>query len=201
MKKLAPIFSYLFHPLIMPSLGLLIIFNSGTYLALLDPAAKRALVFVMALGTLIFPLMMLPVIQYRSLVLRNEQPGSRGERMVPQVIVLVLYIITFVYFKRLPVSKVIHAYALSVTLTMLLLVIVNLKVKVSMHLAALGGICALIIALIFLYQTPLQGFLLLSLLAAGLTGTARMVLGDRWGELLSGFLLGFMVILITILLT
>ena len=200
MKKLAPIFSYLFHPLIMPSLGLLIIFNSGTYLALLDPAAKRALVFVMALGTLIFPLMMLPVIQYRSLVLRNEQPGSRGEGMIPQVIVLVLYIITFVYFKRLPVSKVIHAYALSVTLTMLLLVILNLKVKVSMHLAALGGICALIITLIFLYQTPLQGFLLLSFLAAGLTGTARMAMGDGWGELLSGFLLGFMVILITILL-
>jgi hypothetical protein len=33
MKKLAPIVSYLFHPLIMPSLGLLIILISGTYLA------------------------------------------------------------------------------------------------------------------------------------------------------------------------
>lgn len=200
MKKLAPIVSYLFHPLIMPSLGLLIILNSGSYLALLDPAAKRALVFVMALGTLVFPLMMLPVLQYRSLVLRNGQTGSRGEQLVPQAIILVLYIITYVYFKRLPVSKVIHAYALSVTIIMLLLVIVNLKLKVSMNLAALGGISGLIITLIFLYQTPLQGFLLLSFLAAGLLGTARLAMGDHWSELLSGFLLGFMVILITLLL-
>jgi hypothetical protein len=200
MKKLAPIVSYFFHPLIMPSLGLLIILNSGTYLALLDPAAKRALVFVMALGTLVFPLMMLPIIQYRSLVLRNEHSDSRGESLVPQAIILVLYIITYVYFKRLPVSKVIHAYALSVTISMLLLVIINLKVKVSMHLAALGGIIGLIIALIFLYQTPLQGFLFLSILAAGLLGTARLAMGDHWREILSGFLLGFMVILITLLL-
>ena len=199
MKKLAPFVSYVFHPLIMPSLGLLIILNSGTYLALLDPAAKRALVFVMALGTLVFPLMMLPIIQYRSL-LRSEQSGSRGEQLVPQAIILVLYMITYVYFKRLPVSKVIHAYALSVTITLLLLVMINLKVKVSMHLAALGGISGLIIALIFLYQTPLQGFLLLGFLAAGLMGTARLAMGDHWRDLLSGFLLGFMVVLVTLLL-
>ena len=53
MKKLALFISYLFHPLIMPSLGLLIILNSGTYHALMDPAVKRAIMFVMALGTLV----------------------------------------------------------------------------------------------------------------------------------------------------
>ena len=200
MKKLASVISYLFHPLIMPSLGLLIILNSGTYLALLDPAAKRAILFVMALGTLIFPLMMLPVIQYRNLVLRNGQEGNWGEQLLPRIIILVLYIITFIYFKQLPLSKVIHAYVLSVAGTLLILVLLNLKLKISMHLAALGGISGLIIALIALYQTPLQGFLMLSFLAAGLTGTARLAIGDRWGELLSGFLLGFMVVLITVLL-
>jgi chromate transport protein ChrA len=153
----------------------------------------------MALGTLVFPLMMLPVLQYRSL-LRNEQSGSRGEQLIPQAVILVLYIITYVYFKRLPVSKVIHAYALAVTISMLLLVIINLKLKVSMHMAALGGISGLIISLIFLYQTPLQGFLLLTFLAAGLLGTARLAMGDHWRELLSGFILGFVVILITLLL-
>lgn len=200
MKKLAPFISYLFHPLLMPSLGLLIILNSGSYLALLDPAAKRAILFVMALGTLIFPLMLLPILQYRSLVLQNGQASTRGEQLVPKVIILVLYVITFVYFKQLPVSKVIHAYALAVSGTLLLLMLINLKFRISMHTAALGGISGLIIALIFLYQTPLQGFLILSFLAAGLTGSARLALGDGWGELLSGFLLGFAVILLTVLL-
>ena len=199
MKKAAPLISNLFHPLIMPSLGLLIILNSGTYLALLDPAAKRAIMFVMALGTLIFPLMMLPVLQYRTLILKNGQEATKEERLVPQVIVLVLYIITFVYFKRLPLSQVIHAYVLSVAGTFFLVILVNLKFRISIHAAALGGLTGLIIALIFLYETPLHGFLMLSFLAGGLTGSSRLALGDHWGEVLSGFLLGFVVVILTIL--
>jgi len=199
MKKAAPLISNLFHPLIMPSLGLLIILNSGTYLALLDPAAKRAIMFVMALGTLIFPLMMLPVLQYRTLILKNGQEATKEERLVPQVIVLVLYIITFVYFKRLPLSQVIHAYVLSVAGTFFLVILVNLKFRISIHAAALGGLTGLIIALIFLYETPLQGLLMLSLLAGGLTGSSRLAQGDHWGAILSGFFLGLAVVLFTIL--
>jgi hypothetical protein len=113
------LFSYLFHPLIMPTLGLLIILNSGTYLSLYDPAAKRAVLFVMALGTLVFPLMMLPILYYRSLV-TSYKDASREERLIPQVIILVLYIITFVYFQRLPLNRVIHAYVLSAAVLLFL---------------------------------------------------------------------------------
>jgi hypothetical protein len=199
MKKVAPLISYLFHPLLMPSLGLLIILNSGTYLALLDPAAKRAIMFVMALGTLVFPLMLLPVLQYRNLMMKDGQASTRGERLVPQLIILALYIITFVYFKRLPLSQVIHAYVLSVTGTFFLVILVNLRFRISIHAAALGGLTGLIIALIFLYETPLQGLLMLTLLAGGLTGSSRLAQGDHWGAILSGFFLGLAVVLFTIL--
>ena len=199
MKKVAPLISYLFHPLLMPSLGLLIILNSGTYLALLDPAAKRAIMFVMALGTLVFPLMLLPVLQYRNLMMKDGQAATRGERLVPQMIILALYIITFVYFKRLPLNQVIHAYVLSVTGTFFLVILVNLRFRVSIHAAALGGLTGLIIALIILYETPLQGMLMLALLAGGITGSSRLAQGDHWGAILSGFFLGLAVVLFTIL--
>lgn len=199
MKKLAPFISYLFHPLIMPSLGLLIILNSGSYLSLHEPAAKRAIVFVMALGTLIFPLMMMPVLQYRNLVIKNGQEATRAEKLIPLAIILVLYIITFIYFKRLPLYKVIHAYVLSVCATLFITVLLNLRFRISIHAAAMGGITGLIIALIYLYQTPLQGFLMLSILAGGLSGSSRLVMGDYWGGILGGFFLGFAMVLITIL--
>jgi len=198
MKKIAPLVSYLFHPLIMPSLGLLILLNSGTYLALLDPAAKRAILFVMALGTLVFPLMMLPILHYRNLVYGNVS-ATREERLVPQLIILILYIITFVYFKKLPVSQVIHAYVLSVTATLFLLTALNLRFKISAQTAALGGLTGLILVLIYLYDTPLQGLLILSLLAGGLSGSSRMAMGSHWASVLSGYLLGLAVVLITIL--
>lgn len=199
MKKVAPLISYLFHPLIIPSLGLLIILNSGTYLALLDPVAKRAIMFVMALGTLVFPLMLLPVLQYRNLMMKDGQVATRREQLIPQIIILALYIVTFVYFKRLPLSQVIHAYVLSVTGTLFLLILVNLRFRVSIHAAALGGLTGLIIALIYLYETPLQGLLMLSLLAGGLTGSSRLAQGDHWGAILSGFFLGLTVVLFTLL--
>jgi len=199
MKKAAQIISYLFHPILMPSLGLLIILNSGTYLALLDPAAKRAIMFVMALGTLVFPLMMLPILQYRSLVYKDGQASTKGEQLVPQVVILILYIITFVYFKRLPLSQVIHSYVLSVIVTFFIVLILNLRFRISIHSAALGGVTGLIFTLIFLYETPLQGLLMLSFLASGLMGSSRLALGDRWGAVLSGFLLGLGIVMLTIL--
>jgi len=198
MKKVASLISYLFHPLLMPSLGLLILLNSGTYLSLLDPAAKRAILFVMALGTLVFPLMMLPILQYRNLVNKNGE-STREERLVPQIIILVLYIITLVYFRRLPLSQTILAYVLSVNLTLLFVILINLKFSVSVHAAALGGLCGLIIVLILLYETPLEGLLMLTLLGSGITGSARMALGNSWAEVLTGFILGLGVVLVTIL--
>ncbi len=199
MKNAAQIISYLFHPILMPSLGLLIILNSGTYLSLLDPAAKRAIMFVMALGTLVFPLMMLPILQYRSLVMKERQASTKVEQLLPQIVILILYIITFVYFKRLPLSQEIHSYVLSVIVTFFLVLILNLRIRISIHAAALGGVTGLIFALIFLYDTPLQGMLMLSFLASGLVGSSRLAQGDHWGEILSGFLLGLGVVMFIIL--
>ena len=143
--------------------------------------------------------MMLPILFYRKLVLRNGQGTTREEQRIPQFIILVLYIITFIYFRKLPLNHVIHAYVLSVTGLLFIVMVLNLKFRVSIN-TALGGLTGLIIALIFLYETPLEGFLILVLLAVGISGTARLAQGDRWGEVLSGFLLGFGVVLGTILL-
>lgn len=199
MKTAARLITILFHPLIMPTIGLLIILNSGTYLSLLDPAAKRAVLFVMALGTLLFPLMMIPVLYYRNLI-SSLQSASREERFLPYLIILILYVITFVYFLRLPLSKVIHAYVLSVSILLFLMMVVTLWFRICGHTAALGGIVGLIIALILLYETPLELFLAAAILIAGLVATSRLKLEvQRPVEVYTGFLLGFAVVLTTML--
>lgn len=199
MKKIARVLSYLFHPLLMPSLGLLILLNSGTYLSLFDPAVKRAIMFVLVLGTLVFPLMMLPILYYRNLV-SSFKDATREEQLIPQIIILILYIITFVYFNRLPLSRMIHAYVLSASLVLFLVMLLNLRFNICIHSAALGGISGLIIALIYSFGTPMEGILILSLLAGGLSGSSRLALGiKQWWEVLLGYLLGFLVVLLTIL--
>ena len=199
MKKIAPVISILFHPLLMPTLGLLLLLNSGTYLALLDPHAKRAILFVMALGTLLFPLMMMPILYYRNLV-SSMQNSSREELLISRVIILILYMITFVYFVRLPLSRIIHSYVLATAVTLFVVILLGIWFRISMHTAALGGLAGLIIALIILYQTPLQWFLMITLLAGGITASARLALGlDRSAEVYAGYLVGFGVVLTTLL--
>lgn len=199
MKIFSRVITILFHPLLMPTLGLLLILNSGTYLSLLDPAAKRAVLFVMALGTLFFPLMMIPVLYYRNLI-SSPQEASRQERFLPYLILLILYVITFIYFARLPLRGVIQNYVLSVTILLFVLIMVNIKFRICVHMAAIGGITGLVVALIVLYETPLQGFLVMSILAAGLMGTARQILGvQRPVEIYTGFLAGIGVVMITLL--
>ena len=199
MKAAARVLTILFHPLLMPTIGLLLIFNSGTYLALLDPAAKRAVLFVMALGTLLFPLMMIPVLYYRNLI-SSLQDASREERFLPYLIILVLYIITFVYFVRLPLSHFIHGYVLSVSILLFLMMLLTFRFRICGHTAAVGGLVGLILALILQYETPLYGFLIVCFLIAGLVGTSRLILGvQRPVEVYTGFLLGLGVVLITLL--
>ena len=199
MKTSTRVISYLFHPLLMPTIGLLVLLNSGTYISLLEPAAKRAILFVMALGTLVFPLIMVPVFYYRNLINDIQNP-SREERLIPMLIIFILYAITFIYFIRLPLNKIIHGYALSVSLVAFFLLVISFKTRLSSHMTGLGGMTGLVIALILLYGTPLLGVLLLTLLASGLTGSARLWLGEqRSSEVYSGYLLGFTVVLATLL--
>ncbi len=199
MKKAASLLSYLFHPLLMPSVGLWLLLNSGTYIALLDPAAKRAIMFVMALGTLLFPLMMMPVLYYRKLMSRAQQ-SSGEEQLLLHFIILILYIFTTVYFMRLPLNRTIQAYVLSVALTLFTILVVNFRFRICYHSAALGGLAGLIIGLILRFETPLEGMLILVFLAGGVTGSARLLTGTRQpGGVYAGYVIGFVVVLITLL--
>jgi hypothetical protein len=199
MKLAARIISTLFHPILMPTVGLFLILHSGTYLSLLDPGAKWAILFVMALGTLFFPLMMIPVLYYRNLI-STLAGTTREERLIPLLITLILYGITFVYFIRLPLSRQIHGFVLSACILLGVIVLVNLKFRICGHMSALGGIAGLVFSLILIFDTPMTGILLVVLLAAGLTGSARLALGvQKPLELITGFTVGFAVVLITLL--
>jgi hypothetical protein len=199
MKRVASIISVVFHPLIMPSLGLLLMLNSGSYVSMFDPAAKRAILFVLALGTLVFPLMMIPVFFYRNLVY-SQKGHMTEERWVPRLIILILYIITCIYFMRLPLNRMIQGYVLSVTITLSLLVLLNIWLKISTHAAGPGGLVGLIIALIMMFEVPLEGFLLLAILAGGVVGSAKLISGEhRPFEVYAGFMIGFLGVLITLL--
>lgn len=198
-KQVARVISIIFHPLLMPSIGMLLLLNSGSYLSLLSPDAKKAVVLIILLSTLIFPISILPVLYYRKLV-SDIQIQNREERNLPFLLILILYIVTFIFLKRLPLHTQIHAYALTLPLMVFFLLLTNIKYRISTHMMGVGGITGLIISLIIIFGIPLEFLFIMAVLASGLVCTARIILTDHTViELYGGYLMGLLITGLTML--
>lgn len=191
-KYLAKIFSVLFHPLLMTSLGLFIIFNSGTSLAVVQPEVKRISMIVVFLFTCIFPLGMI-IMLYLSKMIKDLELSARQERVLPIALTIILLLFTFFVMRGIPQLMEGHrAFLLSPAVGMLLILIVNRYMKPSVHMLGLGGILGMMLIIMVVYRAQLQLLFVLVILAAGLTGSARLLLKLHTPrELLIGLLMGF----------
>ncbi len=188
----------LFHPLLMPTLGLFILLHSGSYVSLLDPAVKKALLIIIALGTLVFPLLMLPIMHFRK-ILQEEEGG--GPSKLARFMVLVLFVMTWIYFRRLPLSPVIHAWVLAVNFSLILYVLLSIRWQMNAQLMGLGTMTGMVLALAFRYGVLAQGILLCLFAASGLSGSATLVLARaRPSGLIPAYFLGLATALLVMLL-
>ena len=194
MKKSAQIISILFHPLLMPALGFLILFNSGTYLAYLPVEYKKMILLIVILCTMVIPLSMIPFFLYQKIIF-SVQMSERRERYIPLVLSFLLFFFCFYLLQRIQIPPAYHAFSLGCMISVMAACIITSKWKISAHMIGCGGITGLIAYLIFYLHVNLEIYLIIIVLVAGITGTARMVLNThKSSEIYSGFLVGFAVV-------
>ncbi|MCD6355519.1 MAG: hypothetical protein J7L95_08215, partial [Prolixibacteraceae bacterium] len=70
-KKLAKIVTLLFHPVLIPTLGLFLFFNSGFYFTLLSWEAKRYIILVILFTTGVLPLLSVAIMALRGCSIIN----------------------------------------------------------------------------------------------------------------------------------
>ncbi len=198
-KTIARIVSILFHPLFMTTIGLLIIFNSGTYLSVLSPQVKKVSMIATILFTVIFPASAIMIL-YLSKTIYDIELNERKERSIPFIISIVLYLFTFFLMREIRQLSAGHlVYFFCPPLIIFFLLILNNWSKPSVHMAAIGMLSGVLLMLIVLFNASLQGAFILSMIAAGLTGTARLILGKHFPlEILTGYLTGFLVAAVVI---
>lgn len=194
MDKAARIISAIFHPLIMPSLGFLLLFNSGTYLAYLPYEYKKMIFLIVLLCTFIIPVSVLPFFLYQKIIFDINMTQAR-ERIAPLVISFILLILCYFLLRRVPVPDDYLAFCLGCAASIFVVLIVMSKWKISLHMVGIGGFLGLIIYLIIKMQVNLGFYLILSILAAGLIGTARLALNaHKPVEIYTGFVGGLIII-------
>jgi len=184
----------------MPTVGLLILFNSSTYLSYLPYDAKKVIFILVVLCTIIIPLSLVPFFLYQKLIL-NIQLKNRRERFIPMIAGFLLYLFCFYLLKRIPVPPAYHSFILGSTVAVLIAIITTFAWKISAHMIGIGGLAGLICFLIWSLRVDLQFFLILAIMAAGLIGFARLHLKvHNPAQVYTGFLTGFFSVSLTMLL-
>ncbi len=189
--KLAKIVTLVFHPLLMPLYGMAIIFSAPTLYGYLPFNAKKLLFLVMLVNNVLLPLSLIPFFIRRQII-SSWTISERKERNIPLIITTVLYGSTSFIIFKFPIPLFFKSFIYATTLLALLVTLINFRWKISLHSVGSGALIALIMILSLKMMTPLQGYLIPAILAAGLTLSSRLKLDQHnpvqvWVGLFAGF--------------
>jgi membrane-associated phospholipid phosphatase len=195
-NKIAKLLSVLFHPLLMPTYAILILFNINShYLNVLPFDYKLILMGFVFVFTFILPAVSMFFMVKLKLVESIEMHSSK-ERPIPLIIVSLFFYATYHIFRELPVDTIFTMFMLGATVLVLLSLLINYFHKISLHMMALGGLMATIIGFSFLIHQDIRIYLFLIIFISGITGTARLKLDAHTpSQVYTGFLLGASVML------
>ncbi|MFO8067200.1 MAG: hypothetical protein R6U11_06430 [Bacteroidales bacterium] len=196
-KYIARIFSTIFHPLVIPSLGIFILFSINTYIGFSIPSGgQRAILLIVMFNTALAPLISVFVLKRLKLinsVLLNE----RAERIIPVFISGVFYFFTFYILKQVNLPFLVYFFILSATILIFLVLLITLYWKISIHMTSIGGLTGYLIAVSFLLKTDIPLIIISSLLISGILGFSRLFLkAHKPAEVYAGFGLGFTFIIL-----
>ena len=201
MEKISKAISYIYHPLLIPSLGILVLLYSGTYLSYLPFDMKKLIILIVFLCTCVVPLAFIPFLLYQQMIM-NIEMESRRDRYMPLIVCLLMYALCYYMIRKIAIPHLYHSFILSSLFAVLVTIIITIKYKISLHMIGAGGLVALIGFLAFYLKVDLQFYFGISVLMAGLTGTARIILNaHKPDEIYTGFLTGFTVVLLTLILS
>lgn len=191
-KGLAHIVSGLFHPLIMPSVGVLFVFFTTSQIFFLPFQAQRVILFIVALNTLVIPIIMMPILHKFGLI-KSIQMLDHKERVIPLFFTLILYIFSFYFLARLQIVSALSLFMLGATLAVLLTTIISYWWKISIHMVGIGGLLGLIYVLALRFQSANIWILIAGVCIAGVIGWARLeVSAHKPSQIYAGFSLGIL---------
>lgn len=201
LKIPARIISVIFHPLLMTTIGLLVLFASGTSLSVVQSDVKKISLTVVFLFSCAFPGAMI-ILLFLTRTIRDISLGDQRERLLPVSLVAVMLLFTFFVMRKVPQLGPGHlGFLISAPAGLLVILILGRTMKPSIHMLGLGSILGMMVILAVFYRAGIQAYFIIAVLASGLTATARVILQEHTlREVATGFLAGFFVTCLTMLL-
>jgi hypothetical protein len=196
----AKIITIVFHPLLMPVYGMAIIFSAPTLLGYLPANVKKLLILIMLINNVLLPVSLLPFFIHRNII-SSWAITERKERNIPLIIITLLYGITSYLVLRFPIPVFLKTYVLAALIISLIVTVINFWWKISLHSVGAGALIGLVFILSLKMLTPLEWYLVSTVIIGGLVLSSRLKLNlhsplQVWIGLFTGFFgLAFFMIL------
>jgi len=193
--------SYVFHPLLMPTYTLVLIFNINMYFSSILPFYAKLLLIIMVLSSTVFiPVIIFSVLKKKKII-NSFQMESREERVYPYLVISIIYFLIYLLIKKTNIPDIYSFFLICSTALSLLLLMINFKYKISAHTAGMGGVCGLFIGLSNRLDLDLSLLIIILIAFSGLVAFSRLKLNaHKSSEVYSGFLAGVAVFLLFTLL-
>lgn len=190
-KKIAQVTSYLFHPLLMPTYMMAILFCLPTFFSSSIPIDKKLIILAYVfIITFIFPVVMAFVF-LKMKVIQSLQMFNRQERSLPYLSVIIFYYSIYYLFKNTQLSGIYILIFLAIVLLTIIAFFINFKFKISIHSMAIGALTGILIGLSIRLNLNLIPIILAIILVSGLVCFARLALNaHKSSEVYVGYLLG-----------
>ena len=164
--------------------------------------AKQVLYIVMAILTFAAPGLSL-LIMYWNKMVSSLHLKDRKERIYPFILVTFYYILAYAYLKvQLPdylQHPALMSFIFGIILTFIVSFIINFYLKISLHAAAIFGVCGMLLAY---NQSMLESnlsFMLYLFFIAGLVAASRVYLeAHTLKETVVGMAVGFGVLFVSV---
>lgn len=166
-EKFAKLFSYLFHPLLLPTYALLILFGQSAYFMMILPTNFRWAMLGLIFGnTVLLPVVIIWMMLKRGLIGSMQLP-ERAERTFPFIIAALSYFATYYMLSNLGIPSIYLLFVLGGAILTVVATLVNFFWKISIHMLGMGGITGGFIGLMLMRSiySPLLLIVLISLSA------------------------------------
>lgn len=195
--KIAKFISIVFHPVLIPTLGIFLFFNSGFYYSAISWEAKRFILLVVLFTTGVLPMLTVAILALNpkfDITMENSR-----DRIIPLLFSSVFYYLGYLLLNKVGAYSIFKLFMVASVIVIVILLLVSFKWKISNHMSAIGGLTGALFALSFRTgMNPLYTILLV-VFVSGLVGTSRLILQKHnILQIFSGYFLGFVVLYLVV---
>ncbi len=191
MKIAANFFTYLFHPLLLPTYSFAFVIYTNPFLFGNYGPYSWVLVLKVFMNTFLFPVFSL-LIMYQLGFIKSFVMDDAKERIIPYISTMVFYIWTFSVFRNSGDPLLLSVIMLGSCLSASAAFVINLFRKISLHATGMGALLGLAFGNAFFSTHNLIPLLMLVAIIAGVVGTSRLILNaHKETDVYLGYFVGF----------